>query len=199
VQPTAVPYPATFAFVAPERVANWRPLVNWLLAIPHLLVLEVLQFVSSVFALISWFFILFTGRVPPDMARFQALYVRYYLRTATFVGFLREEYPAFAYAVVESDPGDDPRVRVDIEPELENRNRVTTAFRLILIIPHVVVLALLAIALWFVGVIAFFAVLFTGRWPDGLRNFAIGVGRWWLRVQAYGLLLTDQYPPFTLD
>ena len=60
-------------------------------------------------------------------------------------------------------------------------------------------LSLLCIALFVVGVIAFFAVLFTGRWPLGLRGFALGVGRWWLRVQAYVLLLTDVYPPFALS
>jgi hypothetical protein len=42
-------------------------------------------------------------------------------------------------------------------------------------------------------------VLFTGRWPDGLRDFVIKVMRWGVRVQAYFLLLTDEYPPFALD
>ena len=46
--------------------------------------------------------------------------------------------------------------------------------------------------------ISFFAVLFTGHWPAGLRDFALGVGRWWLRVETYLVLLTDEYPPFTL-
>jgi len=57
----------------------------------------------------------------------------------------------------------------------------------------------LGIAVWAVYVIAFFAVLFTGRWPQGLRNFAVGFMRWVLRVEAYLLLLTDDYPPFALD
>jgi hypothetical protein len=48
-------------------------------------------------------------------------------------------------------------------------------------------------------VIAFFAVLFTGRWPEGLRSFVVGVMRWGTRVNAYLLLLTDKYPPFSLD
>ena len=60
-------------------------------------------------------------------------------------------------------------------------------------------IAVLGIAVWAVYVIAFFAVLFTGRWPQGLRNFAVGFMRWVLRVEAYLLLLTDDYPPFALD
>ncbi len=192
-------YPATFAFDPPERVANWRPLVHWLLAVPHLIVVNVLQAVGEVLAIISWFAILFTGKLPSGIANFQAMQLRYSMRTATYFGFLREEYPAFSFTTTTVDPGDDPRVRVDIVPQLEDRNRVTTAFRLILAIPHLIVLIGLFIALWVVGLIAFFAVLFTGRWPAGLRTFAIGVGRWSLRVNAYVLLLTDEYPPFSLD
>jgi Domain of unknown function (DUF4389) len=192
-------YPATFSVDAPERVANWRPLVHWLLAIPHLAIVYVLGSVSEVVSLISWFAVLFTGRLPAGLAGFQAMYLRYTLRTATYFGFLREEYPPFSFTTTPADPGDDPRVGVEVVPDLDDRNRWTVAFRLILAIPHLIVLALLAIAVWVVGVIAFFAVLFTGRWPAGLRDFALGFGRWWLRVQTYLVLLTDEYPPFTLS
>jgi Domain of unknown function (DUF4389) len=196
---TADTYPATFSLDAPEQLANWRPLVHWLLAIPHLVIVYVLQTVAQVLAVVSWFAILFTGRLPAGLANFQAMYVRYSLRTATYVGFLRTEYPPLAFTTSSSDPGDDPRVRVDVVPELEGRNRLTTAFRIILVLPHVVALFVLGIALTVVGLIAFFAVLFTGRWPAVLRGFALGVGRWWRRVEAYLLVLTDRYPPFTLE
>jgi hypothetical protein len=192
-------YPATFTFDPPERIANWRPLVHWLLAIPHLVILWALGSVSEVVAVISWFAVLFTGRLPAGLASFQALYLRYTLRTATYFGFLREEYPPFSFATTPADPGDDPRVGVELVPQLDHRNRWTVGFRLILVIPQIIVLVLLGIALVVVGVIGFFAVLFTGRWPAGLRDFALGVGRWWLRVEAYLVLLTDDYPPFTLD
>src|SRR6266508_6023967 len=158
-------YPATFTLDAPERVANWRPLVHWILAIPHLAIVYVLGGVSELLAVISWFAILFTGRLPAGLANFQAMYLRYSLRTASYFGFLREEYPPFSFATSPADPGDDPRVRVDLVPQLEGRNRLTTAFRLILAIPHLVVLALVSIALIVVALIGFFAVLFTGRWP----------------------------------
>jgi hypothetical protein len=192
-------YPATFTFDAPERIANWRPLVQWLLAIPHVLIVYVLGSVAELLAIISWFAILFTGKLPAGLANFQAMYLRYYLRTATYVGFLREEYPPFGFTTAAADPGEDAQVRVDLVPKLEGRNRLTTGFRLILAIPQLIVLGLLLIALSVVGLIAFFAVLFTGHWPTGLRDFAIGVGRWWLRVQAYLLLFTDDYPPFSLS
>ena len=127
------------------------------------------------------------------------MFLRYTLRTATYFGFLREEYPPFGLMTTPVDPGDDPRVGVDLVPQLEGRNRLTVAFRLILAIPHFIVLVLVGFAVFIVGVIAFFAVLFIGRWLDGLSHFVLGVGRWWLRFQAYLLVLTDEYHPFTLD
>lgn len=191
-------YPATFSFDPPDKVANWRPLVNWLLAIPHFVILYVLQTVSQVIGVISWFAIVFTGKLPDGLANVQVMYLRYTLRTYTYAAFLREEYPPFGFTTAASDPGDDPRVRVDVQPELTDRNRVTAFFRIILVIPQLVVLAVLSLASAIVTFIALFAVLFTGRWPIGMRDFVINVMRWSLRVQVYFLLLTDTYPPFAL-
>jgi Domain of unknown function (DUF4389) len=90
-------------------------------------------------------------------------------------------------------------VRTGFGPELENRNRVAVGFRLILAIPQLIVVAILGIAALLVWLIALFAVLFTGRWPEGLRTFVVGYIRWVTRVEAYIGLLTDAYPPFRLD
>jgi hypothetical protein len=191
-------YPATFAFDSPEKVANWRPLVNWLLAVPHFAVLYALRVLGQVIAVISWFAILFTGALPESFTNLQSLWMRYELRTYSFALFMREEYPPFAFGMTPADDGADPRVTVDFRPELTDRNRVTVGFRLILVIPQVVVLVLLGIAAAVVALIAFFAVLFTGRWPEGMRDFVLNVQRYYLRVQTYILLLTDEYPPFQL-
>jgi hypothetical protein len=191
-------YPATLVFDPPEKIANWRPLVSWLLVIPHLIVLYVLQLVSEVIAIASWFVILFTGKLPDGLANLQVMYLRYALRAYLYAGFQQEEYPPFTFETTPADPGDDPRVRVDIQPALTDRNRLTVGLRIIWIIPQAIVLGLLAIGFYVVMLIAFFAVLFTGRWPAGMRDFAINFWRWWLRVSAYGLLLTDEYPPFEL-
>jgi hypothetical protein len=70
----------------------------------------------------------------------------------------------------------------------------------LLAIPHYIVLSLLFFVAFFVVVIAWFAILFTGRYPQGLFDFVVGIGRWALRVGAYAfLLVTDRYPPFSLN
>jgi hypothetical protein len=70
----------------------------------------------------------------------------------------------------------------------------------LLAIPHYIVLIFLALALLVVTIIAWFAILFTGRYPQGLFDFAVGVMRWGNRVQGYAfVLITDRYPPFRLD
>src|SRR5436190_14417093 len=75
MQPIGDRYPAALTFDPPERVANWRALVNWLLAIPQLLVVGALRYVSQVLAVVCWFIILFTGRLPSGLANFQVMYL----------------------------------------------------------------------------------------------------------------------------
>jgi len=199
MEPDNASYPAILTFDPPATVANWRPVVNWLLAVPHLAILYGLRILTQVVGVISWFVIVFTGALPEGLANVQTMYLRYGLRTYTYVLFMREEYPPFAFAMSPSDGGEDPRVRVDFRPMLTDRNRLTVAFRIILVIPHLLVLAALVVAAGVASVIGFFAVLFTGRWPEGLRTFVLDVTRWSLRVQTYFLLLTDDYPPFAFD
>ena len=198
MQPSSSAFPATLTFDPPEKVANWRPLVNWLLAIPHFAVLYGLRVLGQVVALLSWFAIVFTGQLPESFANVQSMWMRYELRTYTFALFMREEYPPFGFAMTPADGGEDGRVAVDFEPRLTDRNRVTVGFRIILVIPHLIVLALLGLASVVATIIALFVVLFTGRWPTGMRDFVVNVERWFLRVQTYFLLLTDEYPPFRL-
>jgi hypothetical protein len=193
----AAPYPVTLDLDAPLEIARWRPLVHWLLAIPHLVVLYVLSFALEVLVFISWFAILFTGNIPEGMFNFMVAVHRYQWRTYSYMLWMRESYPPFDIAGVALDPGTDP-ARLSIEyPQRLSRGLIFVKW--LLAIPHYIVLFFLAIGAYIAILIGFFAVLITGAWPQGLRDFIVGVIRWGTRVQAYVYLLTDVYPPFSLD
>jgi len=188
-------YPATFSFDPPEKVANWRPLVQWIMAIPHFFAAWLLSIVSAVCMLIAWFAIVITGKLPEGLANVICLSHRYQTRASAYAGFLHAEYPPFDFTASAADPGGHP-VRLDFEPQLDDRNRLTVFLRLFWMIPayiFVYVIMIVASILWF---LAFFAVLFTGKWPAGLLNFIVGALRVATRFGAYASLLTDDYPPF---
>ena len=95
-------YPATIEVQTPPKIANWRPLVQWLLAIPHLIVSYVLMIVAEVCGVIAWFAILFTGKMPQGLANMICLAIRYQSRTSAYAGFLHDQYPHhYANAITE--------------------------------------------------------------------------------------------------
>lgn len=190
-------YPISLTFDHPERIGRWRPLVHWLLVIPHLLILYVIGFIAFVLAVIAWFSGVFLGRISPGILAPIAMTQRYSASVMTYMFFLRGEYPPFAFDGSFPDPGHDPRLRVDVAPELEDRSRLTIFFRYFMVLPHAIVLMFVYVALYFVLLIGWFAVIILGRWPEGMGRFVVGVVRWNTRVNAYAYLLTDKYPPFS--
>jgi hypothetical protein len=199
MEPVGSAYPAELTLDAPLQVARWRPLIAWLLAIPHFVVNYALNIVAEVLAIVSWFAIMFTGKLPEGIAGVQCMCLRYSSRASTYAGFLLEPYPPFTFATTGADPGDMPGLRVDYTPQLVDRNRLTVFFRVLLVIPHLIALVVLGIGAFVCIVIGFFAVLITGAWPEGLRGYIVKVLRWGTRFQAYCYLLTDEYPPFELS
>ena len=191
-------YPASLTVETPERVANWRPLLQWLLALPHWIIVQVLAYVSVAISFISWFAILFTGRLPGGLANFQIMYLRYSARLSAYAGFLHSSYPPFAFDMAGDDPGGTP-VSVNVQPQLDGRSRLATLVRLILAIPAMLFALVVGIIAFVCHLLGFLAVLFTGRWPGGLRGFIVSVMGVDLRLNAYMSLLTDEYPPFSLD
>ncbi len=191
-------YPATLDVQTPDKVANWRPLVHWLMAIPHFIISYVLTIVAEVAAVIAWFAILFTGKMPEGLANVICMGVRYQTRTAAFAGFLHEEYPPFDFSATPADPGG-TAVSVNFVPALGGRNRLTCALRIIWMIPAAIVTMLIGIVGMICWFIAFFAVLFTGKWPAGLHGWVMKYLRAALRLNTYAFLLTDEYPPMSFD
>lgn len=81
----------------------------------------------------------------------------------------------------------------------EPRDRISVAFRIFFVIPHLIVLGILNIGWAVTTMIAWFAIVITGSYPRGLFDFGVGVVRWNTRVEAFMLLLQDKYPPFSME
>ncbi len=184
-------YPVRFDVEYPDELNRWLPLVKWLLVIPHLLILYVLGAVASIMVFIAFFAILFTKKYPQGLYDFVANYFRWSLNVSVYYSLMRDEYPPFSW-----DAGQYPvTFEADYPQEL---NRWLPLIKWLLIIPHFLVLLVLGLVVSVIWVIAFFVILFTRRYPQGLFEFVAGFFRWLYRVNAYYYLMRDEYPPFSL-
>ena len=137
--------------------------------------------------------ILFRQKYPRWWFDWNLNVIRFENRVASYLFLLRDEYPS---------TDEEQRVHLDFPyPDVKNDlNRWLPLVKWLLAIPHYIVLVFLAVAALVVVIIAWFAILFTGRYPEGLFDFVVGVMRWGNRVQGYAfVLITDRYPPFSLN
>jgi hypothetical protein len=136
--------------------------------------------------------ILFRQKYPRWWFDWNLMLTRFGTRVSVYLALMDDRYPS---------TDEEQSVHFDIVyPDVpRDLNRWLPLVKWLLALPHWIVLAFLSIAAFVVVIIAWFAILFTGRYPRGLFDFVEGVIRWSLRVEAYALLLvTDRYPPFSL-
>lgn len=137
--------------------------------------------------------ILFRQRYPRWWFDFALELARFEGRIGAYAGLLTDQYPS-------TEDEQSVHLELDYPDAANDLNRWLPLVKWLLAIPHYIVLFFLVIGVLFSVIFAWFAILFTGRYPEGLFKFVVGVGRWALRVQAYAfLMLTDTYPPFSLD
>jgi hypothetical protein len=137
--------------------------------------------------------ILFRQKYPRWWFDWNLALARFGYRVSAYMSLLRDEYPS---------TDEEQAVHLNLKyPDVEkDLNRGLPLVKWFLAIPHYIVLAFLSAAAVVSVIIAWFAILFTGKYPVGLFNFVTGVLRWSLRVSAYAaLLITDRYPPFSLE
>ncbi len=205
----SVAYPARLEIDYPERLDRLTTLLRLIYFIPIGIIIALLSGgafttengetnrtsgggIMLGIAVATALMIVFRQRYPRWWFDFSREMVRFGARVGAYLALLTDRYPSTV---------DEQAVHVEIDyPDVEHDlNRWLPLVKWFLAIPHYVVLFVLAIAAVFGVVVAWFAILFTGRYPKGIFDFVVGVGRWGLRVQAYALLLvTDRYPPFSM-
>ena len=167
---------------------------RYIVSIPWLIVAYVYGIVAEIAAVITWFAIVFTGRYPEGIYNFNAGYLRMYTRTYSFMHLMTDDWPPFSG---EEDPG--YPVRIGVAPPLDKYSRLKTGFRLIIGIPVLFLALIQSIILYVCVIIAWFAVLFTGKLPEGLFNPMRSALAYLSRGTAYFLLLTEDWPPFSYE
>ena len=197
------PYPVSFSVDSPQTLNRWTTGFRIILAIPVVLVLVLLGSSSAGFRILllgstsvvflpTVLLLVIRHKYPRWWFDFALNLVRFEARATAYLFLLRDEYPS-----VDAEQA----VHLDVPyPDAEAElNRWLPLVKWLLALPHYIVLLVLEVAAIVVAIIAWFTILFTGRYPDSLFTFVVNVLRWNLRVSAYAfLLITDRYPPFQL-
>lgn len=183
-------YPVRYEADYVEQQSRAITFFRLILAIPWLIVGSVYATAAFIVSLLVWFAILFTGRHPEGLYKFNAGVVRFLGRANAFFYLQTDRWPSFGF---EEDPS--YPIRVEVDPPLEKYNRWKTAFRLILAFPVLFMIYLIPYISALASATAWFHIVFMGRTSGGVHN-ALTTGLvYQLRSTAYLLLLTETIPP----
>ena len=175
-----------------------RLFLGWAyIALPHGILLFFAGLWSMILAFITFWIILFTGHYPKSFFEFQLGLMRWSLRVNARLFNIADGYPAFGVN------GRDKYTSLDVEYP-ENVNRGLTLLRVLfgffyVIIPHGFILMFRAFLVNIFVFVAFWAVLFTSRYPKTMFEWVVGQLRWNMRISLYMMFMTDTYPAFTGD
>jgi hypothetical protein len=146
--------------------------------------------VAYFLAIVAWFAIVFADVHPAGIRQFSLYYMRWRVRALAYLTLLQDVYPPF---------GDSPYpASLEIVEPTGPRDRLSVGLRIVLAIPQLIVLFFILFAWALTTILSWFVILFTGVYPRSLYEFGVGALRWLMRVEAYMLLLVDDYPPFSL-
>ena len=146
---------------------------------------------AGILAIVSWFTILISREHIAGIRAYTKFYVRWRVRALSYLMLLQDQYPPLGDAVY-------PSSVTIVDPE-RARDRLSVGLRIVLAIPHFIVLVFLMTAFWMTTIAAWIAIVISGRYPKGLYEFGVGALQWLVRVEAYLLLLIDEYPPFSFE
>jgi uncharacterized protein DUF4389 len=188
-------YPISYdAVPALEGRNRLTTFFRYIVSIPWLIVAYIYGIVAEIAAIIAWFAIVFTGKYPEGLYNFNAGYLRMSSRTNSFFYLLTDEWPPFGGEDAPQYP-----VRIGVPDPLDKYSRLKTGFRLIVGIPVMILAFVWAIIIYVVAIVAWFAILFTGRLGEGLFNPMRSAMAYLVRTSGYFLLLTEDWPPFSYE
>jgi Domain of unknown function (DUF4389) len=183
-------YPVRLEIPYPDSLSRLLIFVKWILAIPHFIVLIFLGIGAYVVLIISWFAVLITGSYPEGMFNYMVGVIRWATRVQAYVFLMTDAYPPFS---LEDDPNYPVRVEIDYPPQIA---RWHPLINWLLVIPYYIVAGILVFAAEIGVFIAWFAILITGRFPEGIFSFVTITFRWALRASTYMYWMVEPYPPF---
>ncbi len=183
-------YPARLEIDYPPQLSRLLIFVKWLLALPHYIALFFLGIGAYVVWIVSFFAVLITGRYPEGMFDYMVGVVRWAHRVGAYISLVTDVYPPFSLA---DDPSYPVRVEVDYPQQIA---RWRPLVHWLLVIPAAFCAAAIALAAYVCVFIAFFAILITGRFPEGMFNVVTIAFRWAVRTTIYNYWMTEPYPPF---
>jgi hypothetical protein len=169
--------------------------VKWIILIPHFIILYVLNLAVGLCLLVIWAFVLFSGRYPDWGFALVAGYLRWTTRLALYFLGISDEYPSFSMEA----PGDIYIERPATSSRFFAIPLIGFLVRIILLIPHAIVVYVLYLVVLVCQLVIWIPVLFTGHYPGWAYTLNTGTVLWYTRVAAYGLGLTDRYPPFSFS
>ena len=188
-------YPVAFSAVYDGEGRNRLTVFfRLILAIPWFIALMFWGIAAGIAVIIAWFALLFTARYPQGLYNFVAGYVRFGNRVNGFTYLLTDEWPPF-----DGDEDYDYPVRLMIPEPKESYSRVKVFFRIILLIPVYILSYVMNIIIEVVGFIAWVVMIFTAKFPDGLYKPLRAASAYVAKAGCYGLLLTEDFPPFWVD
>jgi hypothetical protein len=191
--PGAAAYPVRGHVERQPEYNRLLPLVKWLLAIPHYIVLFFLFVIAFFAILFAAFAVLFTGRYPQGVFGFVTGVYRWTWRVAAYLLLMVDPYPPFS---LDEEPDYPARIEIEYPGEME---RWRPFVQWLLAIPYLLVANLLQRLAEILAFFALFTILFTRRFPEGMFKIVVVAIRWSLRGNAYSHFLVTRYPPFVWD
>lgn len=183
-------YPVAYEADYLKERNRWTTFFRLIVAIPWLIVASIYQIAAMVVVLIAWFALLFIGRYPEGMYNFVGGVLRFSMRVNGFMYLQTDAWPSFSI----SDDAAYP-IRVNFAPPAAKQSRLKAFFRIILIIPLLMLSYLISYMLMFISAISWVTIVFRGYQPAAIHNALAYALSWTTRFSAYGALMRDEYPP----